>query len=568
MRQLENQFIHQYGQTWGEEDGKQGKQDQPHDARLRSSGNGSSENSLQRSTAVDDASQQQQQQISNTFKRQKLAPPDDSDDDFTDSSLQDAGATPGSWSLSLTSKGLTINVAAKRIADFTLFAKDFSKQLYSHNPENLIDYEWDTIDDEELDDENELDEDEYMVTVPIVCIHHLVAKDSRFITGQESSSKIYATKQDEIDQIRLYLNDILIFINKQIKSLQADPFQSSTLLQQIQPFIPYNKQPSALNHLDFLCITTAFASLFYRCSSQSSFPPSFVQLCIRIANATLVDNLFQDAIQQPAFAICAGLLSWMQRSHHLFEIAVMSLSSIDESNRQKMDFQVLAGALSILQVYLSTFSCEEHQCTNQEGVDWLYKRATKGPLDQSKECTLREKEFFQALKLCGILRRVLTLFYTSETNPSIRKIDVDEVFDLVRDIEKWEQGLAGWAEWSNRRSDFKVVRYKVHLMHNITKVLFFRPFCTKRPTDVDEEIEQTHTRTTFLDLSLAAADRLATCVYNLSLAKEGKLDEWEQAGVMLVQDTIQHAKQVFPCDQELNKQLLDIKDRLDKSRPA
>lgn len=550
LRQLENQFIHQYGHTWGEEDEEQSAQDKKEENRGRNLGNDSN-NLLTNTTDPGTLSQSQ-----------KLAQPKDPSDDFTESSLQDAGATPGSWSLSLTSKGLTINVIAKRLADFTLFAKDFSRQLYSHNPENLVEYDWDTINDEEPDDGNELDEDEYMVTVPIVSIHQLVAGDNQLVSKKEPLSRLFHSNYDKIDEIRPYLSDILIFIRNQIASLQPDHFHLSALLQQIQPFIPYGKQPSALNYLDFMCICTAFAASSYLCRTQLPFPSTLIQTCIQFANAMLVNNLFQNSTQQPAFIICAGLLSWLQRSYSIFEIALVSLFSIDENDRQGTNFPMLAAAVAFLDVYLSTFSNDDQRHSNQECIDWLHNTAKQKLLDQSKQDTPRAQEFTQALQLCRVLRQVLTLFYTSEVNPTVRKIDVDDVFDLVRNIEKWEQGLPGWAQWNYRGSEFSMVRYKAHLMHNITKILFFRPFCTKRSNNADEETEQTHTRTTFLDLSLAAADRLATCISNLSQAKDGRLDEWEQAGMKLVQDTLQRAKETFPCDEELSKQLLDIKERM------
>ncbi|KAI8074840.1 hypothetical protein BC940DRAFT_286757 [Gongronella butleri] len=194
--------------------------------------------------------------------------------------------------------------------------------------------------------------------------------------------------------------------------------------------------------------------------------------------------------------------------------------------------------------------------------------------------------------------------FMQDTIPSfqtkMRKVDVDEVLTLVRDLETWEQQLPIWAAWKDvspsststlsssppaivivdanddtikkeilennhtahpskkQRKDDKdapssplsPLVIQLHVTLNVVKILLFRPFCCTGP-------EQTYTKTTFLDLSLHAASRLAACVQHTNIDPA-----WRHAAHQLIWDVVDRVKTTFDSDTDIQAQLHALVNRM------
>ncbi|KAI8088941.1 uncharacterized protein BX664DRAFT_358556 [Halteromyces radiatus] len=144
----------------------------------------------------------------------------------------------------------------------------------------------------------------------------------------------------------------------------------------------------------------------------------------------------------------------------------------------------------------------------------------------------------------------------------VRKVDVDDVLTLVRDLEQWEQQLPNWATWQvpddhqMTTTTMHPMTRQLHLTLNIVKILLFRPFSTEFK---QYGMEQTYTKTTFLDLSIHSADRLATCL----CWNKGKKDNWTFAAYQMIWDVVNRVKETFDSDQEIKIQLDYLVHRID-----
>ena len=92
----------------------------------------------------------------------------------------------------------------------------------------------------------------------------------------------------------------------------------------------------------------------------------------------------------------------------------------------------------------------------------------------------------------------------------------------------------------------------------MTKILLFRPFCTN--ANEGQDFEQTFTKATFLDLSIAAADRLSICLSQLS--KDHCRDLWFSASILMIKDVSRRAYLMFSEDREVNAKLTLIRERI------
>jgi hypothetical protein len=191
----------------------------------------------------------------------------------------------------------------------------------------------------------------------------------------------------------------------------------------------------------------------------------------------------------------------------------------------------------------------------------LIKTSPPDTMDYIAESLLIE---FNSIRL---LRQVIKNFYTvddDELKPdAVNKVDVDDVLNLVKEVEKWETDLPAWASFETEKiaQDSPVLeepehsiksacRLHAHALHETTKILLFRPFCTdfQRYENQNDSIEQdqTHTGTTFLDLSLQSALKIAKCYkalhsndFVLAVAK------------VLVSDVISRVRKTFESDEDV-----------------
>ncbi|KAI7874766.1 hypothetical protein K492DRAFT_240657 [Lichtheimia hyalospora FSU 10163] len=229
---------------------------------------------------------------------------------------------------------------------------------------------------------------------------------------------------------------------------------------------------------------------------------------------------------------------------------------VDDDDEPDEKWQQLAALVLYFEAHSSAF--HEWQDIG-DARNWLLQAANR--LSTSKVETSAVLGL-EAQLMC-LLKQVFALFYCQESGDNtadMRKVDVDDVLNLVRDIEIWEQHLPHWMQWSGAHDDLQerslLLKMHIHMIHSIVKILLFRPFSI--PTDHDNDELQTYTRTTFLDLSMASVDRLTAC---LSYFKSD--DDWSRAGRRLGIDVIYRVQQTFPCDDELIHKLAETKKRLE-----
>ncbi|KAI9270535.1 hypothetical protein BDA99DRAFT_602828 [Phascolomyces articulosus] len=569
---------------------------------------------------------------------------------------QVATLPPGNWSMSLTSNGLSLHAVARNMIEFSTFAKDFSHQLRNNDPENKLTKSWEWYEEETVEDEDEdpLDEDEYLVKVPVYSLPSLLGhqgNNDNFVHNTNTTATIKSlndniyNENDEDDddtpyknRIQPILDDIISYLRQTYDVLSMDEYpihlyHITTLLQQLQPFIPFDQKlttSSQLQPIQLICTITGYAASIQLLTSykESSHSTELVEDCINYATMMLIELVFQrqkDMNPLPIVA-CAALLAWMGKSDmaHLATRALCGSDDWDEDNEQ---WQLLAASLLYYEVYSTTFSCVRSKRKTHyeigEAESWLLQSAKRliqqQPSSSSEESPTPSSYYYASslgleTELVCLLKQVFALFYDKERNGngsnnngnSIRKVDVDDVLKIVRNIEEWEHQLPKWTQWTTSKTDtmthdnikdindnstcslsarWSKLKMHIHLIHNIVKILLFRPFsiepfghqrqqqqghCTGHgegggQEDDSNELLQTHTRTTFLDLSLAAADRATRCINHLqdkNRKMESTDDEWIQAGYHLTQDVIRRVKDAFPCDDELLITVQEIQSRL------
>ncbi|RCH92653.1 hypothetical protein CU098_009976, partial [Rhizopus stolonifer] len=242
--------------------------------------------------------------------------------------------------------------------------------------------------------------------------------------------------------------------------------------------------------------------------------------CADYATNLLMDLIFDQGDQLSSYPVilCTLLLAWIHTElvsssspQALIGLAIRLLILSDYE--QTSPWQALMAALIYLDVYSALFYAH----TLQQNALWP---SFEKPKDKETQWML-------------LLAQVISLFYHPYTN-HIRKVDVDEVLTLVRDMEIQEQTL------SDQKQPIQVVHYMI-------KILLFRPFCMHG--------EQTLTKSTFLDLSTSAADALSQL-----LLKEHT--PWSKGALLLIQDVLDRVSAEFQ-DGDTQAQL----DRI-KKQPA
>ncbi|CEI92357.1 hypothetical protein RMCBS344292_06618 [Rhizopus microsporus] len=147
--------------------------------------------------------------------------------------------------------------------------------------------------------------------------------------------------------------------------------------------------------------------------------------------------------------------------------------------------------------------------------------------------TIDRKDQFREIESIVMLYKVIRLLYSTTQLEEERKIDVDEILTIIKEVEIQEQ------------------QGQVNMIHWVTKLLLFRPF-----TLINQE-EQTLTKTTFLDMSLVAADRLSIC-----LSREHMSDYWIKTSKYLIEDVGCRVKEIFIQDQQVIEQVDSILNKI------
>ncbi|CDH58947.1 predicted protein [Lichtheimia corymbifera JMRC:FSU:9682] len=481
-------------------------------------------------------------------KRLKTAPTP------TSASIIDEGALPGNWSMTLTSEGLTLHAVTRNIIEFTSFAKDFSQQLQYNNQTDTKLWEW--FDDEPVDDDDDdpLDEDEYLVTVPVYATASLLRDPSIPIHLDDTIS----INDSLYEHISPHISNMLTHLRQMYGTLDDDDFSIShihitTLLLHMRPFVSLDEHdPMPLLARFCLCTAYAASTIYLRHGVDGS---SLVDDCVTYASGLLVELVLQRQTEFHPIIIGAILLTSLQRPRMIHLAARALCASCDWDPRDKK-WQQLAALVLYFEAHSSAFY--EWQDIG-EARNWLLQAASR--LSTSEEKTSAALGL-EAQLMC-LLKQVFALFYCRESgdnNTGMRKVDVDDVLNLVRDIEIWEQKLPQWMQWSCAHNDTDderslLLRMHIHMIHSIVKILLFRPFSI--PIDHDNDEMQTYTRTTFLDLSMASVDRLSTCLSYINAE-----NDWCRAGRRLGLDVVYRVQQTFPCDEELIHKLEETKKQL------
>jgi hypothetical protein len=486
------------------------------------------------------------------------------DDEFSDEKSDSA------WSLSFTHLGLSLQAAVHNVLDLETFLKDISGGIFrGFDVSSNEDTEHDSYSDEELDDS------EYLVTIP-VCTFSQLIKD---VVDEPVLQNTNA--DDDMTSDISYMN--LLTDNKDWKHdiSQIYPPHIVLLAESLEQFLSV-ADPNHVHDLSPLSNSTlSFVNLCMSallCSTKDQVG-DWTRISEQLAaNATnmLLENTFHDLEPSEWLPIIESILllgwyafvrrRWLTRARQLIVFAIrIFLIYQSQRNRPSREWQIAVMSLVYLDV-LSSSSMNRRTLLDGDNISdisrhVLIKTSPPDTMDYIAESLLIE---FNSIRL---LRQVIKNFYTvddDELKPdAVNKVDVDDVLNLVKEVEKWETDLPAWASFETEKiaQDSPVLeepehsiksacRLHAHALHETTKILLFRPFCTdfQRYENQNDSIEQdqTHTGTTFLDLSLQSALKIAKCYkalhsndFVLAVAK------------VLVSDVISRVRKTFESDEDV-----------------
>ncbi|KAJ2959040.1 hypothetical protein NQZ79_g5443 [Umbelopsis isabellina] len=486
------------------------------------------------------------------------------DDEFSNEKSDSA------WSLSFTHLGLSLQAAVHNVLELETFLKDISGGIFrGFDVSSNEDTEHDSYSDEELDDS------EYLVTIPICTFSELI-KDVVHEPEMQSTNS-----DDDVTSNLSYLN--LLVDNKAWKHnlSRIYPPHIVLLAESLEQFLS-SADPNDMHDLSTLNNSTlSFVNLCMSallCSTKDEVG-DWTRISEQLAaNATnmLLENTFHDIDPSEWLPIIQSILllgwyafvrrRWLTRARQLIVFAIrIFLIYQSQRNRPSREWQIAVMSLVYLDVLSS--SCL-NRLTLLDGDNIsdisrhvLIKTSPPNTMDYVAESLLIE---FSSIRL---LRQVIRTFYTVDEDDlkpdAVNKVDVDDVLNLVKDVEKWETDLPAWASFKAEEDakdsaaiddpDQRIksaCRLHAHALHEITKVLLFRPFCTdfQRYENQNDNIEQdqTLTGTTFLDLSLQSALRIAKCHKTLH-----SNDFVLAVAKVLVGDVIVRVRKTFESDEDV-----------------
>lgn len=471
---------------------------------------------------------------------------------------------PAGWSMSLSPRGLSIHAVTRNLSEFNEFIKTVSGQVIRDFGADYLPALWDPDAEgyfEQESDTEELEEDEYLVTVPVFCTSSLLSRRHHPQTQLNTTSNT----EDVSIQIQKMVPDILQHLLERYKSLQQRPNNVTHHLIQLMLQLEEHLRLSyeTRDELSFICVITAYII------SISYFPPtlgnnSIMHDCIWYLKTIYLDYILRvEAVPTYQLILCSVLLGWIDNS--LIPIAIRLLCNSDWRQQDDAKWQVLIASLIYLDIESATF---QFKCSQiYDGKEVMKQSAATIEPTEWDTPPLQVAVIILEAKLMCLLNKVVTLFYQVvqvKEEDQVRKIDVDEVLTLVRDMEIWEQELPDWAKWNvikenNKGSEFIV---HMHMIYNMVKILLFRPFSI---TVNQSEEEQTLTKTTFLDLSIQAADKLTTCLVDVSSSFHGQQQQhWRKSACNLVTDVTERVTKMFDKDEEIVDRLEKLQSRLNK----
>lgn len=536
-------------------------------------------------------------------KRQKLIKAEPEEIEQEPISIEE----PAGWSMSLTPHGLSVQAVTRNLSEFNEFAKTLSRQLVRDFGPDYLPKQWDPDAEGyyEDTDEEELDEDEYLVTVPVFSTcsllfnktpnlvdHTFEALPSRDIvvrTLLNGSDTLVTLIESHFSHMRKHLQARYQWLEQNTSLPISLPHHLVILMLQLKMYIPgyapqysLENSPESLAQIALLTAYVVSVTLLPPIPNTlcPPLPTSLWRDCAEYATMLLMDLILVEGDHMAPYPtiLCALLLAWIDaelssnefKADALIHIAVRVLCSCDWQSEEPT-WQILIAALLYLDVYSATFRFRRPQLRGQ-GLIELWQAAVRMREPSRWQNSFREAGIVLEARLMSLLNKVVSLFYEvdEERSPlqkqddiNVRKIDVDEVLTLVRDVELWEQELPEWAKWHYQLSEEDYARQglkmHMHMIHNMVKILLFRPFST----DMNKEGEQTFTKTTFLDMSTVSADRLATCLCHIH--EYGFTGFWTRAASNLVRDVSKRVLKMFDKDKDIVSQLDIIQRRLEKA---
>ncbi|KAI7881240.1 uncharacterized protein EV154DRAFT_43567 [Mucor mucedo] len=425
---------------------------------------------------------------------------------------------PTGWSMSLTPTGLSIHAVTRNFTEFNEFAKTISRQAMRDFGPAYLPSSWDPDAEgyfQEDSDTEELDEDEYLVTVPVFSTSSLLHQ-----TTEEVDKVSYVETE-----IESQIPGMLRHLTSQYECLETCDTSHHVvmLLQLLRPYLPSDSE--GIDSLSRICVLTGYAISTKEFHSKELDMKRW-EPCAEYARVLFMEELLKGEIEWGfPVVICGILLGWIgaetRRNDKLILMSMRVLCGSDRKEGERWD--VLMASLVYLDVYSATFGFKRAQMSDE---------ITKNAM--GKEASFRTSVILLEGKLMWLLNKVVRLFYqVEETQGETRKIDVDEVLTLVRDIEIWEQDLPEWAKWNAETETIRTrSKLHMHMIHNTVKILLFH-------------------------MSMSSADRLVSCIVYLK-----KAGFWIKSAKDLILDVSERVLRMFDNDQAIVDQLEKIQSRL------
>ncbi|KAF7722310.1 hypothetical protein EC973_003461 [Apophysomyces ossiformis] len=478
------------------------------------------------------------------------------------------------WSMSLTSMGLSIQATVRHIAEFYRFAQDLSRQLCRDFGISYLPPHWEIEEDgyadhkengkrdeDEEEEEEEPEEDEYLITIPIYPTADLLPIDHKGSFKPNNSSVSLPPLKELLEHV---------YSTK----LRPTSIQVIFLMDQLATFLPPSLE-AGHNELQTIYIYTAYTVSSLFAADERSPSSELWKTCAEHVMDLLFETMITDTGQTYALVLCTILIGYVYTATVVASAKVETLiylagrQCIAAEKSGDLPWQALVGCLVYLDIYAAAFGHRRYLLCGDGATALWHTVAQKRVSKDSQTVIVLEA---QAIRL---LNQVLSLLYTTSDEMHLKKVDVDDILTLIRDIEIWEHALPPWAEWTSNEGQRPSLTNHMHMIHNLAKILLFRPLCkypkqSRRENDHDEvhkeevmveeeeedegENEQTHTRTTFLDLSVASIDRLASCLIGD--------DHWARAAAYVARDVLVHVRGIFENDEEIQTELESIEQRL------
>lgn len=479
-----------------------------------------------------------------------------------------------SWSLSFTHLGLSLQAAVHNVLELENFLKDISGGIFrGFDAASADNSDHDSYSDEELDDS------EYLVTIPVCRFSDLV---SNTLIDQEMDTELV---DEEPRFTHLPFNLFHEHTDWKRRIVKKYPPHVVLLVEALESFITTKdtnekSDDTASDSTTSEFVYLAAATIIFASNDEGKNPADeralAEQYCVSATNI-LFENTFSDIETNEWLPIIQAILvlGWYEfvskrcliRARQLVVFAIrVFLIYQSQRNPPSREWQIAVMSLVYLDV-LSSACMNRRTLLDGDNVanisrQLLVKTGLPDAPDYFAESLFME---FQSIRL---LRQVTRTFYAIDDNETKRdlvaKVDVDEVLNLVKDVEKWETDLSPWAlldsdeELASLDDELSAIKTRcklhAHALHNVVKVLLFRPFCTdfqryenqNDDADTDTRFDQTHTHTTFLDLSLESALKIARCYRALSTD-----DFILVIGKSLVEDVIVRVQRAFESDEDM-----------------